>query len=434
MAGPMIFGIAALKSVSMIDTLYVGQIGADQLAALSFAFPVTTVILGLTLGLSAGASSVVSRALGEGADDRARQLSLNTLILMILMTVSVGGLGALVTKPLFSLLGASDTTLPYITAYMQIWLLGVPFLGVAMICDFIMRATGNSLWPSLIMTSGSIFNIAITGVLIFGFWGLPKFGIEGAALGTLIAQALMASVMLWLITAKVGLVKLSLPKLSEMIPCWLAAARVAGPAAIGNMVHPFVLTIVTAMLAAFSEKIVAAFGVATQVQMLVTIPLLALSAALSPIAGQNWGAGKPDRINKALRESYWLCVVWALLVAIPLWFFGAEIASLFSDDEKIPGEAAVYLRIVPFSLFGYGMVICAAAAFNAIDEAKRALGFNVIRSLILFLPLTWFGSMLFDAKGVYGGIAAGNVIAGVLTGWYALFWLRRHSDRVKATA
>ncbi|MEM7730679.1 MAG: MATE family efflux transporter [Pseudomonadota bacterium] len=423
MAGPMLFGVAAVMSVTMIDTLYVGQLGKAQLAALSFAFPVTTVVSGLSLGLSAGAASVVSRAIGEDDRDGARTLSLHTLLLGILVTGLVALLGFLIAEPLFKLIGADETTLDYILTYMRIWFIAVPFLSVAMMCDFIVRATGNSVWPSIVMTGGSLFNIGITGLLVFGVGPFPELGIEGAAAGTLIAQVLTVVAGIWMVTWKAGLVDWTLPDLRKMIPSWWATAKVALPASLGNMVHPFTLTVITAILATFSQDVVAAFGVATQVELIATIPLLALSSALSPIAGQNWGAGKPDRIVRSLKLSYWMCVGWAALIALPLWFFGSDIATLFNSDGGIPEEAQAYLRIVPFSLFGYGMVICAAAAFNGIDEARRALGYNIVRSLVLFLPLAWIGARLADVPGVYGGIAAANVVSGLVIGWYAVRWL-----------
>lgn len=430
--GPMIVGIAAVKSVAMTDTLYVGQLGKDQLAALSFAFPVTIVVLGLSLGLSVGASSVVSRALGEDDEAGAKRLSLHTLLLGMLVMGAVAGLGILITEPLFTLMGASETTLGHISAYMRIWFIAVPFLTVAMMCDFIVRATGNAFWPTLVMTGGSLFNIGITALLVFGLWGLPEMGIEGAATGTLIAQLLTVLAGLWMVTVKAKLVSWSLPDWRKMLPSWRDTARVALPAALGNMVHPLSLSAVTAILATFSEDVVAAFGVATQIEVIAVIPLLALSAALSPIAGQNWGAGQPERIVTALKESYWLCAVWSGIVAVPLWVFGDMLAGLFSEAAAITDDAQIYLRVVPFSLFGYGMVICAAAAFNGIDRARRALGYNAVRSLLLFLPLAWIGARLFDATGLYAGIAAANVVSGLWVGWYALRWLDRERPQTSA--
>ncbi len=426
MAGPMVFGILAVKSVSLVDTLFIGQLGSDKLAAISFAYPVTTVVSGLALGLSAAASSLVSRAVGEDDGERASERALHTIILSLIVTGSIAFLGVFITTPLFALLGASAETLQHIESYMRIWFVAVPFLTMAMMGDFIVRATGNSLLPTILMCSSSLLNIGVTALLVFGLWGLPEMGMAGAALGTLIAQVATMFGAFWMLTFKTDIIRWKRPGLESLIPDWARAARVAIPAALGNMVHPFTLMVITAILATFSEDTVAAFGVAGQVQLISTIPLLALSSALSPIAGQNWGASKPERICKSLKFSYGLCVIWAAVIAVPLWALGEPLAALFNSDANIPSEAQSYLRIVPFSLFGYGMVICAAAAFNGMDRAKHALGFNVLRSLGLFLPLAYAGSLVAKTPGLYGGIAAANVVAGLVVGWYALRWIRKH--------
>ena len=432
MAGPMIFGVAAVMSVTMVDTLYVGQLGKQELAALSFAYPITTVVSGLMLGLAAAAASLVSRAVGEDECDKARKRSLHSILLTVIITGAIAVLGSLFAGPLFDLLGAKPETRDIILTYTRIWFIAIPFMAVAMMCDFITRATGNSVWPSFVMVGGSVFNIAITGVLVFGWLGAPELGVSGAAWGTLIAQVLTVCAGLWIVTHKANMLAWKLPDLKTMIPSWLDAARVAVPAAAGNMVHPLSLSAITAILAGFSEDVVASFGVATQVEVIATIPLLALSSALSPIGGQNWGAGKPERIEKSLKLSYWMSVGWAAAVAVPLWFFGADIAALFNSDGDIAEQTQTYLRVVPFSLFGYGMVICAAAVFNGIDRAGRSLGFNVVRSAVLFLPLSWIGSLIAKEPGLYMGIAAANVVSGLLIGWYALRWLRKHRDEAGA--
>ena len=324
-------------------------------------------------------------------------------------------------------------TLDYIVSYMRIWFIAVPFLTVSMMSDFMMRAAGNSLWSSLMMTAGSLFNIAVTAAFVFGLWIFPDLGIEGAALGTLLAQILTAMIGLWLITAKAKLVRWVLPKLGPVLRSGWLTAKVAIPAAFSNMVHPFTLTVITAILATFSQDIVAAFGVATQVEAIAVIPLLALSAGLSPIAGQSWGAGKVGRIGRALIQSYLICVIWSVLLAVVLWVYGDDVARWFSDDSDIPDKAGLYLRIVPASFFGYGMVICASSVFNGIDQAKRALGFNILRSLCLFLPLAWIGARLADAPGVYAGISAAKIVAGLAVGWYALHWLKCNADLAAAT-
>lgn len=428
-AGPMVFGIAAVLSVSLVDTLFVGRLGPDQLAALSFAFPVTTVVSGLALGLGAAAASVVSRKKGEDDAEGARRMSLHAMLLALLVVGAISLAGALLAGPLFELLGASEDTLDMIVSYMRVWFISMPFLALTMQADSIVRAVGNSVWPSIVMSTGSAINIAATAVLVFGLLGLPELGIVGAAAGTLFAQVVTVFGSFWLITYHTRMIDWHWPGLSKLLPNWADIGRVAGPAALGSMVNPFSITVLTALLAGFSEAAVASFGVANQVESVATIPLLALSAAMAPIAGQCWGADNVGRIRKTLWWGYGISVVWAAVAAAVLWVYGEAVAGLFTEEEEIAEATRTYLRIVPWSLFGFGMLITAAAAFNGIDRALHGLGYYVVRAGVLLVPMAFLGAQLAEEAGVYAAIAAANVVGGLAVAAYALYWLRKNADK-----
>ena len=424
-AGPMVFGLAAVLSVGLVDTFFVSKLGTQQLAALSFAFPVTVVMTGLCIGLGAGAASVVSREIGAGDEDCARRMALHSMLLGILTLVAVSIAGWFATPLIFTALGAEGPVHEDIVTYMRIWWWSMPFLVMSIVAHNIVRSVGNATWPSVIMTISATVNIAATAALVFGFAMIPEMGIAGAATGTLVARASVVWISIWLITSHVNMVTWRIPELSVLKSAWWDVGKVAGPAALGNMVNPFSIALVTAILAGFSEAVVAAFGVATRVESIATIPLLAMSAAMAPISGQNWGADKVGRIRSTLKLSFLCSLVWAGVLAGVFWMFAEPIAGVFSSEDGVAEDAAKYLRIVPISLFGFGVVVCSASAFNAIDQATRGLAYYAGRSALLYLPLSWIGSLIAKEEGVYYGIAAANVVAGLLVGAYALHWLRK---------
>lgn len=428
-ATPMVLGLLAVLSVNLVDTFYVGQVGKDQLAALSFSFPVAFLFTSLCIGLGVGTASVVSRRTGEGEDGAARKASLDGILLSLLLTVIISAVMAILTAPLFTVLGADENVLKYILQYMPIYFMSIPFLAASLVLHNISRAVGEANWPTGIMMTSGLLNIAVTGVLVFGWGPFPELGIMGAALGTLIARASVVWASVWLVTRKLEMISWHIPKLSNLLPAWTEILSVAVPSATGNMINPLSNIVVTAILAGFAQSAVAGFGVATQVQSVSIIPLLAMSSALGPIAGQNWGADKPDRIGRTLMWAFGLCVLWAAIIAAVMWIWGDAVAQIFSDDAEVREGAAMYLRIVPISLFGYGMVIIAAAAFNAIDQATRGLLYYAFRSAIFLLPLAYVGSMIADVRGVYIGIAAANAISGLGVAAYAVWWLKRNQDK-----
>ena len=425
----MVLGLLAVLSVGLVDTYFIGKLGSDQLAALSFAFPVTVAVTGLCIGAGVGTASVVSRRIGEGHDKWAVTAAFDGLLLGLLVVSVVSLLLALATKPLFSLLGAKEDALEYIVEYMPVYLASVPFLAASIILHNISRAVGEANWPTGIMGVSGALNIGLTALLVFGLGPVPELGILGAALGTFLARGAVVWVSVWLVTKKLDMIEWHMPKPADLFPVWVDIVKVAAPSATGNIINPLSIILITSILAGFAQDTVAGFGVARQVQSIGAIPLLALSSALGPIAGQNWGADKPGRISRTLKVAFGVSLAWAAALAGTLFFFGEPIAGIFSDEDNITDEAATYLKIVPISLVGFGITISAAAAFNGLGQSARGLGFYLVRALGLLLPLAFAGSLIADAKGVYVGMAIANAASGVLVGAYALRWLARNGDK-----
>tara|TARA_R110000744_G_scaffold46512_2_gene102782 strand:- start:8120 stop:9526 length:1407 start_codon:yes stop_codon:yes gene_type:complete len=420
---PMVFGIIAVLSVSLIDTYFVSQLGTEHLAALSFSFPVTMSISSLAIGLGVGAASAVSRAVGSNDKEQAKRLSTDSLLLGIFVVMFVAVLGYAYVKPLLGLLGATGQVLELGARYMRIWFISVPFLVVPMIANALIRSVGDAFWPSLMMIGSALVNIVATPILIFGWGVIPAFNIEGAAYGTLLAQVLTLFASLAILVMREKLLSFQLASKEQLVASWRYLLSIAVPAAAGNMVNPLSIAIVTAIVAWFGEKSVAAFGVATRIEFFAVIPMLALSSAIGPLAGQNWGAYKVQRIIDGLKISYWVCIVWALVLSAFLWFTGPFIVGAFTDDGEVAAQALSYLRIIPLSVWGYGIVIVAAAAFNSIGKAKVGLGFYVVRSALFYVPLSWLGATFAQIDYAFFGIAVANVVSGVAIGWYSLWWL-----------
>jgi putative MATE family efflux protein len=414
---PMVVGILAVLSISVADTYFVAQLGTNELAALSFTFPVVFCMASIGIGLGAGASSVVSRALGSGDEGRVRRLATGSLVLALLIVGSLATLGMLTIEPLFRLLGARPAQMEHITAYMRIWYPGMVMLVVPMVANNILRATGDAIFPSVVMIVAAVVNIALDPILIFGLGPIPAMGVEGAAWATLAARFAPLAGSLYLLHYREGMLEFKIPPMAELRDCWRSIAAVSLPAAMGNVVNPLGYGILTAIIARFGADAVAGFGIATRIEALALVPLFALSAGIAPIAGQNWGAGKGERIRLALVQCFAAGAFWSVLLAASFWLFGEEVVRLFNPDAEIVRVATGYLDIVPLSLAGFGMLICAAAAFNAIGQAARGLFLHIARTLALTAPLAWVGAVLLGPLGIALAVAAANVLSAGITLW-----------------
>ena len=414
LAGPMVLAIIAILAVSLVDTYFIGKLGTEELAAISFAFPVALSVTSLSVGLGAGASSVVSRYLGAANHKRAKRASTDSLSLALLLIIAISALGFFYCKPLFAALGAADQTLEYVVSYMRIWFVSMPILVLPMIASSILRANGDALWPTLIMVVSAVVNMITTPMLIFGYGPFPALAIEGAAYGTLIAHIASLLIAFYVVIVREKIITLEWLGIDCMLESWKEIIRIGMPAAIGSMVNPVGITIVTALLAALGEVVVAGFGVATRVESFSVIPMLALSAAIGPVAGQNWGAKRTDRSASALDLCYIVCIAWALVIAIIFWLFGNYIAEFFASEAAVAEEATQYLMWVPLSLFGYGITICASAALNSIGRPVLGLSYYFVRTAVFYVPLAWLASVLLGSTAVYQAIAVSNALAGII--------------------
>ena len=187
LAVPMVIGVFALISVNLVDTYFVGLLGTEELAAMSFTFPIVGLIMNLCMGLGIGVTATISRLVGSGDQERAEQVGGHALLIAGLVSLTLALVGAILHDPVFTLMGAHDQLLTYLWEYMRWWFIGLPFIVVVIVLNGVLRAHGNSKTPMRLMLLFAGMNLILDPLLIFGFGGLPALRLEGASIATLIA-------------------------------------------------------------------------------------------------------------------------------------------------------------------------------------------------------------------------------------------------------
>lgn len=426
MTVPMIWGILAIIIVNITDTFFVGQLGTRPLAAMGFVFPVSMVMFSLGIGLSAGATSVISRAIGGSSREEVRRLTTDALTLTLIASTLFAALGILTIDPVFRLLGAEDDILPLIRAYMMPWYIGIVFLIVPMTGNGAIRACGDAKWPGMIMIGSAGINAVLDPIMIFGLMGFPRMEIAGAAWATLIARAFTLCGALAILYFREELLTHPIPGLRAYIASIRKILHVAAPAAVNQMLNPLAIAALTAMVATFGTGAVAAFGVATRIEGLALVVLYALSSAIGPMAGQNWGAGLTDRARKALVLCYRFCVIFGFGGAAVFFVISPYVTGLFDPDPAISGIADTYLRIVAWSYAFHGAVMMASAFFNGVGKPGTSLSLTVFRMAFLMVPLAWVASQWFGLEGIFIAMAIANTGAGILSIVWSLRACRQH--------
>ena len=300
MTVPVLLGITTMMGQALIDAWFLGRVGDRALAAHAFSFPILLIVSSVAIGLGAGTSSVVARAIGSNDYRRARRLTTDSLLLSFLITVAVSLLGVVTIAPLFRLLGAPDDMIPMIRSFMIILYAGVPFVVVGMVGLASMRATGDTRLPSKLMIFGSILNVALDPILIFGLGPIPGFGLNGAAMAALLARGTIFVGAVVLLRGRLNMISFSMPHADELKKSWKDILHVGLPAAGTNAIVPIGAAIVTAMIARYGPDAVAGFGVASRIESMTLVVYYAMSAIIGPFVGQNFSAGKDERIVRAL--------------------------------------------------------------------------------------------------------------------------------------
>ena len=427
---PVFFGVFTMMLQGFADAFFIGMVGDWELAALSFAYPILMIVMSVAIGLGAGTSSVVARAIGANDSTRAARLATDSLLLSFIITGSISFLGILTIDSLFLSLGAPKEMIPLIRGYMEILYLGVPFVVVGMVGMSSMRATGDTRLPSLLMIIASIANIIIDPIMIFGLGPVPAMGLKGAAMAALIARGAIFLGTIYFMNQRLNMLSYEKPTLSEMKSSWIDILHVGIPAAATNTIIPIATAIITAMLAKYGPEAVAGFGVASRIESVVLVMFYSLSAIIGPFVGQNLSAKKAERIYLALKQCSIFCLIFGLIISYFLIAFRNSLPLLFSQNLTVINSASLFLLIAPISYGAYGVVMTMNAAFNGMGKPVPAVAISLIRMIVIYVPMAYFLQYFLGIGGIYLSYAIANILSGIVAYNWAKYSVPGQIERV----
>jgi putative MATE family efflux protein len=421
MTVPMLLGITTLMAQAFIDTYFLGMVGDRALAAYSFGYPILMIVTSVAIGLGAGTSSVVARAIGADDHERSKRLATDSMVLSLIIALVCMVTGFLTIDPLFRALGVPDDMLPTVRSFMTILYSAVPFIVLGMVATATMRATGDTRLPSKLMIGGAIVNVVLDPIFIFGLGPIPALGLNGAAIAGLLARGLFFVVATYYLWRHLELLGFERPDGAAMRRSWRDILHVGLPAAGTNIIVPVGATLVTAMIARYGPEAVAGFGVAHRVESLVLVIYYAMSSIIGPFVGQNLAAGQQDRIRQSLRLCAGFAILSGILIAALLALGSGLLPRLFSDNPDVTDVTQLYLWIAPLSYGTYGIVMVVNAAFNGLGQPMPGVVISVTRILVLYVPLALAGSALFGIAGIFAAYALANIVSGI----FGYVWAQR---------
>lgn len=420
-------GLVAVFLVDFVDMIFISMLGKAELAAaIGYAGAILffTTSFGIGLGIAAGA--LVARALGQDNAQLATERTTHALCYGAVFGVIFALCVFLSLDVLVGWVGAGGETAALAVDFLQIVVPSVPFLMVGMMGSAILRAHGDARRAMMATIAGGIVNAILDPILIFTF----DLGLTGAAWASFVARVVIAYTALMPIVRHYG--GIAMPRPAGLWRDLMPVLSIAVPAILTQVATPVGQAYVTRAMAAYGEDAVAGMAIVSRMMPVAFAVIFALSGAVGPIIGQNFGAGDLGRVKRTYAAGVSFAALVIVVISAALFTFRAPLAAMF-DAQGIT-LTLIYLFCGPLSLafFFNGVLFVSNAAFNNMGHPYYSTVTNWGRNTLGMIPLVWGGSLLFGAPGVLIGQAAAGVLFGALAWVLARRMIAQGGQRKRA--
>ena len=398
MAVPALVGQVVNLLYNIVDRIYIGhlpEVGGTALTGVGLFTPILMLITAFAMLAGAGGAPRAAIAMGQGDKEKAEKIMGNCFTVLMILAVLLTGLFYFTCPTLLRWFGASDATLPYAVEYGRIYILGSIFVLTVMGMNTFITTQGFAKISMLTTVIGAVSNIVLDPILMFGF-GL---GVKGAAIATVLSQAVSAVWILKFLTGKQTILKLKVSNM-KLIPSVILPCLGLGISSFIMVSTESILSIsFTSSLQRFGGDVaVGAMTVLTSINQLITMPLSGICQGGQPLISYNYGAKKYDRVKEAFFCQFFVCVgyttvFWLLLMAFPNVFAG-----IFTNNAALVDYTAWAIRIFLACGFSVGFQLACQQAFMALGQAKISLVMALLRKVILLIPLIFILPNFFADK------------------------------------
>ena len=424
LAWPIVVTQLLMVAYNLTDTLWLGQYSTDAVAAISLAFPLIFLFISVGGGFTVAGSTLVAQYTGAKSERSAGTVAGQTLSFITAIAVVVGVLGYLLSDQLLGVLPSSPATagqvVPLASEYMSVFFLGLPFLFGYFVFSALMRGYGNTRAPMLIMAVSVGVNVIIDPVLIFGWGPAPELGVAGAAVATITSRGLATLLGLYVLFGTHAGPTVRLADFRPRLEYIRKIVRVGVPSALEQSASALGFITLTAMVVTFKPEVVAAYGLGNRLTSLVFLPALGLGRATNTIVGQNLGAGKPDRAERAVKLAAIVGSGTMFLVAILTVLFAEPAVGVFIGTGTDAAAETIrlgaeYLRVraVEFAFIGVLQVVL--GAYRGAGNTKTALAFSLVALWLGRVPIVYFLSFVqgMGPAGIWIGMAVGQIVGAI---------------------
>lgn len=422
LAWPIMLSQLMQTLYNLADTLWLGRVGPEAVAAISISFPIVFMMISIAAGLTIAGTALIAQHKGRGNTKQINNIIGQLFSFIVFLSIVISILGAYFAEDIIILMGAEPAIVPDSVAYLRTIFTGMPFMFIFFIFSSILRGIGDTKTPSIMMFFSVTINIILDPLFIFGIGIFPELNVAGAALATIIARAIVAIYALMIIGRGVDGFYLGLNNLKWNLQIIKKIISIGVPSSVEQSMISFGQVLMTSLVAGFGTMTLAAYGIVNRIISLPTILAFGVAAAATTMVGQNIGADKKERAEKTALVSLGIIFISMSLLGIILFVEPKFVIKIFNDAPEVVKLGSSYLRIVALTFGFLGAMYVGNGVFKGAGKTVPPMMISTSSLWIFRLGAAYLFVTVFSMSqpGLWWAVALSH-LGGSLMG---LTWLK----------
>ena len=428
MSLPMMISMLVQALYNIVDSYFVAKISENALSAVSLAFPIQTLMIAILGGSSVGLGTVLSHSLGEKKFKKVTEVANHGIFITIIIYLIFVLIGIFAIKPFFASQTKDTEILNFGMDYLQLICIGSVGLCGQFLFERLLQSTGKTFYTMITQATGAIINIILDPIFIFGLFGLPKLGVMGAAVATIIGQICAFLFAFYLNHKKNSEVKINLKGFSPSPYLIGQIYKIGFPSIIMQSIGSIMVYGMNQILMSFTSTATAVFGVYFKLQSFIFMPIFGLNNGMLPIMAYNYGARKKRRLISAIKLGMVYAISLMTVGFIAFQVLPRQLLNIFDASEQMLSIGIPALRIISLHFLLAGFNIIALSTCQALGKAVYSMITSICRQLVVLLPAAYILSRFGDVNYVWWSFPIAEIVALIIT---AGFLIKTYKENIK---
>lgn len=415
MSVPPLISMFLQYTYNFVDCMFVSWISEDALTAVSLAFPITTLMIAMSIGTGVGVNVLIARYLGQKNQDMANSVVSNGIILSAACGVIVTIVVLLIMKPFFASFTEDPAIYDMAVDYMRICAFMEVSSMVHICIQKVLQGTGNMIAPMWFQIAGVLLNFVLDPLLIFGVWIFPEMGVEGAAVSTVCGYTFSMILAFYVLLFRKQKVKIKTKGFKLDFKIFKEIFVIGFPSFLMNALGAFMTYFTNLFLVLYSTTAVAFFGAYFKLQQVVIMTLNGLVQGCIPIMSYNYGAKNEKRLTQTFQYGNTIGILLTGVSIIILCLFPSQVLTVFNASEEMLSFGVPALRIMCISYVFAAIATMVASFMQSTKRVKFSLLINILRQFGLLIPAMWLLSKFMGMTGIWYAFIVAEVITAAIS-------------------